>query len=109
MATPKLLTVSLAALLGVHSVQGNYTPPRRPVIATERPVIHNEARSESGAKFLINQIRNPGYQGKSGLQEMIEVYRKYGVPLTPQLRKAAQVNKQLAASQKSAHYLTRFS
>lgn len=95
MAASTLLTVSLAALLGAHTVRGDYAPPRRPVIT-------NEARSESGGTFSIHQTRNPGFRGKSGLEAMIEVYKKYGVQLTPQLRKAVQVNKHFAASQKSA-------
>lgn len=95
MATSTLLVVSLAALLGVHTVQASHPHPVRPVIA-------KEPRAESQGTFSVHQTRNPAYRPKSGLEAMVEVYKKYGVELTPQLRKAVEINKHLSTSQKSS-------
>lgn len=95
MTASTLLTASLVALLGAHAVEGAHQYHRRPDITTE-------ARAESGGTFTVHQTRNPGFTGKSGLEAMIEVYEKYGVELTPQLKKAVQINKHYAASQKSS-------
>ncbi|POS76902.1 endothiapepsin [Diaporthe helianthi] len=93
MGASTLLTASLAALVGAHAVRASHQHPVRPVIA-------KEPRAEFDGTFSVHQTRNPGYRPKSGLEAMIEVYNKYGVELTPQLKKAVGMNKQLSTSQK---------
>lgn len=94
MASSKLLTASLVMLLGAHAVGGN--PSQSPRSASVM-----EARDSSDGTFSIHQTRNANYRGKSGLEAMIDVYKKYGVELTPQLKKAVKINKHYAASHKS--------
>lgn len=95
MASSTLLTVSLVTLLGAHAVGGAHLHPPRAGHTTE-------TRDDSAGTFTINQIRNPNFKGKSGLEAMIDVYEKYGVELTPQLKKAVQINTHFAASRRSS-------
>ncbi|KAK7703042.1 hypothetical protein SLS64_009313 [Diaporthe eres] len=93
MASSTLLTVSLVMLLGAHAVGGAHLHPPR---SGPTP----ETREESGGTFSIQQTRNAHYKGKSGLEAMVDVYKKYGVELTPQLKKAVQINAHFAESRR---------
>ncbi|KAL1849354.1 hypothetical protein Daus18300_013327 [Diaporthe australafricana] len=93
MASSKLLAVSLVMLADALGVSGHHPHPPRSAPATE-------IREDIGATFRVQQMKNPGFKGKSGLEAMIDVYKKYGVELTPQLKKAVQVNPQLAVAHK---------
>lgn len=94
MASSTFLTVSLAMLLSAHAVGGAHLHPPRSGSTTE-------TRENSGGAFSIHQTRNAAYKAKSGLEAMIDVYKKYGVELTPYLKKAVQINSHFAASQRS--------
>ncbi|KAK7740515.1 hypothetical protein SLS53_005358 [Cytospora paraplurivora] len=55
------------------------------------PAVAN-IKSLDTPEFTVRQIRNPHFRRKSGLQAMLDVYAKYKIPLTPQLKRAASVN-----------------
>ncbi|KAI3392739.1 hypothetical protein diail_5253 [Diaporthe ilicicola] len=82
MAPSKILTVSLLMLSGALAAPDT------------------EVRDDVGGTFTVQQMKNPNYKGKSGLEAMIDVYKKYGVELTPQLKEAVQLNPSLAAAHK---------
>ncbi|KAK2604728.1 hypothetical protein N8I77_007634 [Diaporthe amygdali] len=93
MTYSKILTVSLVMLSGALVVGRRHPHPPRPVLV-------NEPRDDSGQTFTIQQTRNNGYKGKSGLEAMVDVYKKYGVELTPQLKTAVRINGNYAATHK---------
>lgn len=95
MSSSKLLAVAFVILSDALGVSGHHPHPPSSAPATE-------ARDDTGGTFRVQQMKNPGYKGKSGLEAMIDVYKKYGVELTPQLKKAIQVNPQLLAARKSS-------
>lgn len=101
MASSTLLTVSLAMLVGAHAVGGAHLHPPRSGPAME-------AREDGEGTFSIRQTRNVNYKGKPGLEAMIDVYKKYGVELTPQLKKAVQINNHISTSLKSSYLSSHF-
>lgn len=56
------------------------------------------------SEFSVKQVRNERYRPKSGLGAMLDVYAKYAAPLTPQLRKALQLNGGAARRHKSLSF-----
>lgn len=98
MASSTLVTVSLVMLIGAHAVGGAHLHPRR----SGRPTQPRE-NSELQGSFTIQQTKNANYKEKSGLEAMIDVYRKYGVELTPELKEAVQINEHFVASRRSSY------
>ncbi|KAK4207686.1 endothiapepsin [Rhypophila decipiens] len=52
-------------------------------------------RSTQPTSFSVNQIRNPEFDEnlhRNGLQALVHAYAKYGVELTPEIKKAVRMN-----------------
>lgn len=52
-------------------------------------------RNAGPTSFSINQIRNPKFDEsihRNGLQALVHAYAKYGVELTPEIKKAVRMN-----------------